>query len=143
MSKSLEYTTDMLTKNFELIDKILVSTTSNIEGLVANEASIIETLGINVDVLERLEGRIQALENIKLVIRAPRGSKLFLLSACGLAAYAGYKYALYKVNDMMDREEQHIKSRVDHPAGRKIHVGETNPVPEPKIDYTNPTPENN
>jgi hypothetical protein len=140
MSKIIaDYTTDMLTKNFETIDRALVAMGRNIDGLVANEGAFVETLQINLDYLQRLEGRIQALENIRLVVRAPRGSRLFLITACAASAYAGYKYALKKVDEWDgSRHQEYMKSRVDHPAGSKMNINVENPTQE----QTNDNPEN-
>lgn len=136
MSKTLAFTGSDLVQNFDSIDRWIKAADSNIHGLVANEGQIIETLQMLTDYAERLEGRVQALENIKLVVRAPRGSKLFLLTAVGLASYGGYKYALKKFADEIGqtKDENLAKSKVDHPAGRKINGDATNGDTDAKTD---------
>lgn len=114
---------------FADLERFITTTNDNIVVLANTEGQLVETLHMLTDYAQRLEGRVQALENIKLVVRAPKSSKLFLLTACGLSAYAAYKYTLKRLDDepisTKSDDEEYLKSRVDHPAGRKINGHDT------------------
>lgn len=101
------YTTDILDHNFQLTEENFRKITTFmkgagpvIAGLVRNEGEMVGLVNGLTGVAERLvahaertDARLKTLENIQLVVKAPKRSKLFLLVAVGGAFYAGVKFA--------------------------------------------------
>jgi hypothetical protein len=105
-------------------ERFITAINDDMARIVTNEGQLIETLQTLTDYCQRLEGRVSALENIRLVVRAPRGSKLFLITACAASAYAGFMYAEKLREEHQEwrraKKEEYLKSRIDHPAGTHL-----------------------
>lgn len=71
-------------------DKMLGDNFSAINKFNGDVLDILESL---TSVAERNDARLKTLENIQLVIKAPKRSKLFLIGLVTLGVWAGYKTA--------------------------------------------------
>lgn len=90
-------------------------------------------IDFNADVIDSLEAlkrlaaatdtRLHVLEKVSARPVVVKSSKVLILTAMAVSAYAGYRYALGKV----DCEMEYTKSRIDHPAGRKTNNDTTAP----------------
>jgi hypothetical protein len=103
----------------------------NFHRIIDFNNDVLETLGSLTTLAERTETRLHVLEKLSARPVVVKSSKVLILTAMAVSAYAGYKYAENRFKDdfttlqrLRENEREMAKSRTDHPAGRKIN-GET------------------
>lgn len=95
----------------------------NFHRIMDFNSDVLDTLGSLTTLAERTEARIHVLEKLSARPVVVKSSKVLILTAMAVSGYAGYRYALGKVC----REMEYTKSRIDHPAGRKMNNDTTAP----------------
>lgn len=98
------YTDDILTENFVSL--------SRFSGDVVDAMQSLTTLA------ERTEGRLKVLEELAKQPTVVKSSRLFLLAACALSAYAGYKYAEDKCKKTVAESISELEAELDEREAR-------------------------
>lgn len=101
---------------------------ANFGRLTDFSTDIVDTLQSLTTLAERTETRLQILEKLSARPVVVKSSKVLILTAMAVSAYAGYKYAENRFKDdfatlqrLRENEREMAKSRTDHPAGKKIN----------------------
>lgn len=94
----------------ELFDQNFMALAQYTEAMDQDLEDLAKRIG---EVFDNLHTRVKTLENIELVVKAPKSSKLFLLTVCGVSAYVGYKYADRKFQESVKKRVGQMKQSIE------------------------------
>jgi hypothetical protein len=106
----------------------------NFHRIIDFNNDVLDTIQSLTTLAERTEMRLNVLEKLSSRPVVVKSSKLLILTAMAVSAYAGYKYAEAKFKEEIEfeRERELDRNIADHPAGSR-KTDYTTGRPEPKI----------
>lgn len=107
-------------------DEILAA---NFNELTRFSSDVVDAMQSLTTLAERYEVRLSVLEKLAARPVVVKSSKVLILTAMGISAYAGYKYAEQKFKDEIQRyrDAELYRNKNDHPAGSKNNDTNTSP----------------